>query len=477
MPSFARWRARGSGVRVTGTLTARAAAVTSLVAVLSVLATALVAVPVAVRVANREVKESLSREATLVADLLATRTGDGDALVRRMRKRGFDIYLVVAGRASRGGLPDPVLRTLASGGSVEPRIARVAGRTRLISGKPVPGRPGNGVVLTASPVTGTAAAVWSRLWLALLAGLLTGLAAGPSLARRLVRPIRQAAHAASRLSAGDRSVRLATNGPAEAADLADAINNLAEALTTSEGRQRDFLLSVSHELRTPLTTIKGYAEALADGVIGPDGAQRAGQTVLSEAERLDRLIADLLVLARLEAADLPVEFLAVDLAQLVTAAGEAWGGRYAAAGVPLRVEVPPDPVQAVTDPGRVRQILDGLLENALRVVPPGAPVVLAAGLRRRDLATVEVRDGGPGLTDDDLAVAFQRGALYRRYRGIRKVGSGLGLAMAARLARRLAGEIEAGHAAEGGARFVVSLPVARPSADAAGSPRRRHGDP
>src|SRR4029079_8434907 len=112
---------------------------------------------------------------------------------------------------------------------------------------------------------------------------------------------------------GDRSATLDADGPAEVADLAHAVNALTAALATSEGRQRDFLLSVSHELRTPLTTIKGYAEALADGVVGPDGAQRAGQTMLGEAEHLDRLVADLLGLARLEAADFPLELMDVDL--------------------------------------------------------------------------------------------------------------------------------------------------------------------
>src|SRR5204863_348954 len=96
---------------------------------------------------------------------------------------------------------------------------------------------------------------------------------------------------------GDRAVRLPEDPLEEAAELAIAFNGLAAALATSEGRQRDFLLSVSHELRTPLTSIKGYAEALADGVVAADGAQRAGQTMLADAERLDRLIADRLGLA------------------------------------------------------------------------------------------------------------------------------------------------------------------------------------
>jgi two-component system sensor histidine kinase BaeS len=83
---------------------------------------------------------------------------------------------------------------------------------------------------------------------------------------------------------------------------------------------------------------------------------------------------------------------------------------------------------------------------------------------------VEVLDGGPGLTDDDLAVAFERGVLHRRYQGIRKVGSGLGLALAARLARRLGGSVAAGHAPEGGALFTVALPCHPPNGTPAHDP-------
>jgi signal transduction histidine kinase len=455
------WRPAAMARRAT--LTGRATALTLLVAVISVLVTALVAVPISIRTANTEKRTTLNREAILVASLLSTRSGDGEVIARKLRAQGVAVFLITGGKADRAGLPERIVRELAKGNSVGPRLAIVDGRGRLLAAQPVPGRLGNGVALTAVPITGLTAAVWNRLWLALLAGLCAGLAAGPLLARRLIRPIRQAAHAAARLSAGDRSVRIETGGPAEAAELAEAINTLAAALETSEGRQRDFLLSVSHELRTPLTTIKGYAEAIADGVVGPDGAQRAGRTMLDEAARLDRLIADLLVLARLEAADLPIHPIPVDLVELVSAASEAWGGRYAGAGLPLRVELPKMGLPVTTDPGRIRQIIDGLLENALRVVPPGAPVVLAArapDALRPGFAIVEVRDGGPGLADEDLAVAFERGALYRKYQGVRKVGTGLGLALAARLTRRLGGWIEAGHAAEGGARFTVGLPSA-----------------
>jgi len=182
--------------------------------------------------------------------------------------------------------------------------------------------------------------------------------------------------------------------------------------------------------------------------------------VLAEAEHLDRLVRDLLALARLEAVDFPLEPVPVDLTGLAADAERSWSGRCAALGVPFRLETPGAPVPAYTDPGRIRQVLDGLLENALRVVPPGAPVVLAV---RADGpaggGVLEVRDGGPGFTDDDLRVAFERGALHERYRGVRKVGSGLGLALAAGLVRRLGGDIAAGHAPEGGAAFTVRVPA------------------
>jgi two-component system, OmpR family, sensor kinase len=444
--------------RFARTLTVRAVWVTCLAALVSVLVTALVAFPLAVRAANTQARNGLADNADIVADSVDLRPGSAAALVRDLRAKDIDVYLIRAGHADRAGLPARVVAAVRDGQSFS-GTGLVSGRRMLVEARPLAGS--GGVVLVQPTVTGTAGQVLSRLWLALLAGLVAGGLAGALLARRLARPIRDAAAAAVRLSAGDRSVRLRPELPAEVEELAYALNALAAALATSEGRQREFLLSISHELRTPLTTIRGYAEALADGVVGPDGAQRAGQTVLAEAERLDGLVTDLLALARLDAADFPLSVLRVDLVALMAAAAEAWGGRCASAGVVLRTELPDGPVVVDTDPGRIRQVVDGLLENALRVVPAGAPLVLAV-YPAASGAVLEVRDGGPGLADADLAVAFERGVLHERYRGQRKVGSGLGLALAAGLVRRLGGTVEAGHAPEGGARFTVRLPLYQP---------------
>ncbi|MDG4834530.1 HAMP domain-containing sensor histidine kinase [Solwaraspora sp. WMMD1047] len=460
--------------RIGRTLTARAVLVGCAVALVSVLVTASVAVPLAARAAERQAREALAAQARLAAEALRPRfardrgpdpTVGQDRIIRQLADQSIDAYLIRDGVADRSGLPPGVVDRIAGGRNFSGRRL-VRGEVSLVEGRWLPG--GNGVVLTRPLATGLWRLVGPSLWVPLLAGLVAGVVAGTLLARRLARPIRTAATVAARLSAGERDVRVPVEPPDEIADLAHAINDLASALATSERRQREFLLSVSHELRTPLTTIRGYAEALADGVVADAGGQRAGQTVLAAAVHLDRLVSDLLALARLDAVDFALEPTRLDLARLVTDAVEAWSGRYAAHGVGLRAELPPagtagtptDRVSAYADAGRIRQVVDGLLENALRVVPPGAPVVVAARPATPAGGIVEVRDGGPGLTDDDLAVAFERGALRDRYAGVRRVGSGLGLALAAGLVRRLGGRIEAGHATEGGARFTVWLPPA-----------------
>lgn len=297
-----------------------------------------------------------------------------------------------------------------------------------------------------------------RLLIALAIAMVIAVVLGVLVARRLSRPLRRTAAAAHALASGDRAVSVRPEGPAEVAEVADAVNTLAANLSASEARQRDFLLSVSHDLRTPLTALTGYAESLADGVVAAAAVPRVGTVMTAEARRLERLVADLLDLARLEAQDVRVEPVPVDLDEMLLAAGTVWADRCAAAGVEFSVEREVAGLRVVADPGRLRQVLDGLLENALRVTPAGRPIVLAAR-RAEGGAIVEVRDGGPGLSDDDLRVAFDRSALYERYRGVRQVGTGLGLAIVARLCERMGASAEAGHAAEGGARFTVTLPV------------------
>ncbi|MHA3703028.1 HAMP domain-containing sensor histidine kinase [Jatrophihabitans sp. YIM 134969] len=315
------------------------------------------------------------------------------------------------------------------------------------------------------------------LLVALAVALGFGIALSLFYALRLARPLQRTARGALRLADGHRDVDVRPEGPREVAEVGAAINALSRSLASSEARQREFLLSVSHDLRTPLTAITGYAESLADGVVEGDGVPVVGQVMLDESHRLARLVRDLLDLARLDAHTFRIDLTEVDLADLVRRAGVVWSDRCESVGVVFSVENDPPPpgmsYRVRTDPGRIRQVIDGLCENALRMTPAGRPMVIAIrpdGRAGVPGVEVSVRDGGPGLSDDDLAVAFDRGALYERYRGVRPVGTGLGLAIVHGLVTRLGGQVTAGRAPEGGASFTVWLPLLTRQTPAAVTP-------
>ncbi|WP_435060057.1 sensor histidine kinase [Streptomyces sp. bgisy060] len=364
-----------------------------------------------------------------------------------------------------------------------------------------------GVVLAKSTaeVDEAAARIRRSLALPLCAGLLGAALAALLLARRIARPLARAAALAGRLAAGERGITRAAGsgsptpapsaapatasartgpplradaerdhghdhgpgpdfGPLEVGEVTRALAVLDRELTRGERRRQDFLLSVSHEIRTPLTTLRGYAEALADGVIPAERVPEIGGVLGAEAQRLDGFLRDLLDLARLEAdvGDFRIDPADTDLSALVTRAAASWLERCARHGVEFRLETPEPGLPAVvrTDGFRVRQLVDCLLENALRVTPEGRPIVLALAVPPGCHARLQVRDGGPGLTAQDVEVAFERGALHDRYRGERPVGSGLGLAIAHRLATRLGGTLSVlGHGPEGGAAFTLDLPA------------------
>jgi two-component system sensor histidine kinase BaeS len=444
------------------------AARVSLLSVGIAVLTALIAGGLAVGLIRNSGADTARQNLARLADVVASGADSpGPAFRDRLRAalEGLDVQPGVIGPTGR-----VVTRSALAGGALTAaEIARVLAGQALSLDRDVDGtrvfveaRPvrSGGVVLVqrrADAVAGDSRAI-RRIVVALVAA--GGLAAvlGLLVTWRLGRPLRRTAAAAHSLASGNRNVQLPAEGPAEIVEVSEAVNTLARALRHSEQRQRNFLLSVSHDLRTPLTAITGYAESLAGGVVPPEETAQVGTVVLGEAKRLERLVGDLLDLARLGAQDFRVEFAPVDLAALVHGIARVWAARCAASGVAFRLEAPDAPVWANTDAARLRQVLDGLFDNALRVTPAGAPVVLAAR-GEHGAAVVEVRDGGPGLSDADLPVAFEQGVLYEKYRGLRQVGTGLGLAIVRALVQRLRATVEAGHAPEGGARFTVRLPV------------------
>jgi two-component system, OmpR family, sensor kinase len=443
----------------------RTVLLTAAVAIIAVFVAGLVSYPLIRSAAETQARADLVQLADLTVTALdrGTQSGRGGPLPRplleALEAKQITGYLVSDGATPPDGVSAEVLAQALSGAEVSTEGMTDAGPV-LIETRPL---ASGGAVILEQPYTVVgveAIDAVRRIVIALLVGLLIAVPIGYWAARRLTRPLRAARDAANEMAAGSRTVTLRPEGPVEIADIAVSLNRLNSALVVSEDRQREFLLSVSHELRTPLTAVKGYAEALADGVITGDDVPRTGATVSAEAARLDRLVSDLLDLARLGAVDFHIAPVEVDLVELGEDAGEVWRDRAQPEDVSLVLELPAQPLMARTDPIRVRQIIDNLAENALRVSPPGSVIVLAVR-GEAGWAIVEVRDSGPGLTPDDIDVAFEPGVLHERYRGVRPVGTGLGLALVGRLALGLGGYAEAGVAQEGGARFTVRLPLAQ----------------
>jgi signal transduction histidine kinase len=273
--------------------------------------------------------------------------------------------------------------------------------------------------------------VWGLFIAAAAGGLLAALAAF-LLARRISRPVDRIAAAARTLTGGTHPEPVPVEGAAEIATLAVAFNDLAAQLRRAQEAERNFLLSVSHELKTPLTAIRGYAEAVEDGAVDP---REAAATVAFEARRLERLVHDLLDLARMNRTDFSVLNTEIDLAEVAEDAVRRYQQQAEAFGVALQA-AGDAPAPAIADADRVLQVVSNLVENALRLTPPGGEVRVVT-----EPGVLRVEDSGPGLAESDTGHAFERFYLHERYGQERKVGTGLGLAIVKELTLAMGGSV------------------------------------
>src|SRR5438270_5678103 len=337
---------------------------------------------------------------------------------------------------------------------------------RLRAGETVSG-VNSGLAFAAAPVTranALLAVVLTRrvptarrgaaAWLLLASGLALAVAAAvaANLGRRLTRPLREAQAPTRRIAEGDLAARVPeAPGNDELAALSRSINAMAAALERSRGLERQFLLAVSHDLRTPLTSIRGYAEALTERKAKP---AQAAAVILGEARRLERLVGDLLELAKLDARRFSLDMRAIDVCEVINDTAEGFRPAAEAAGVRLTVDAPGRAaLMADADPDRLAQVVANLIENALDFA--ARRITVGTG-RAGDLVELWVEDDGPGIEPDDIPHVFDR--FYTVSRAAkRRVGSGLGLAIVHELVDAVGGTVRAESSAEGGARLVVAL--------------------
>jgi signal transduction histidine kinase len=284
------------------------------------------------------------------------------------------------------------------------------------------------------------------------------------LSRRILGPVETLTKAATKMAAGNLDQRVDIASDDEIGELGQAFNQMAAGLSRQEELRRNMVTDVAHELRTPLTNIRGYLQAIADGVLEPK--PEVVELLRDEAELLGDLVDDLQDLSLADAGQLMLERQVTDLGALTTQAALAFGSRAEAKGVPLTAHLPSSPVLADVDPRRIGQVMRNMLENALTHTPPGGRIAVTAWPGRRDgvdepavALEINITDTGGGITPDDLPHVFDRFYRADRSRSRATGGAGLGLAIAKQIVEAHGGRIGVKSKVGCGTTFSITLPL------------------
>jgi signal transduction histidine kinase len=296
--------------------------------------------------------------------------------------------------------------------------------------------------------------LFGRLALALAVGIALGGVLFLWLSRRLTEPVRVLTRATVDVAAGRYDVEIPeARGSDEIALLSERFRGMVAKLAEAEKLKRSFLMSVSHELRTPLTAIRGHVEALREGIVSePEQVLASLDIVAAETDRLERLVGDVLDLAKLQAHRFTVRHEEVDLERVLDQAYGAFTEEARRREIDYRLgETSAAPV-IVSDGDRVLQVISNLLSNAFRWTPDGGRIDLQLAPSNGTVA-VDVLDTGPGIP------AAQRARIFEAFVSDDVNGTGLGLPIARELAVALGGGIELESKSGTGSRFRLVLPL------------------
>jgi signal transduction histidine kinase len=314
----------------------------------------------------------------------------------------------------------------------------------------------------------------------LIGGLLAALVLFTGLINSMRAPLGRLVEGARRLAGGDLKTRVEVGGPVEIATLGNAFNEMANSLER-DARERDrvdrmkddFVLTVSHELRTPVTVVKGFAEMLTEQSKSLNSSQAEAAEVIAEtATQLQKMINDLLDLARSDAGKLRIERRPTSVRSLTQRVGRQMRPHFEERNQRFTVSVDKDLPEVEADSDRISQVLANLLTNANKYAPERAEVRLAA-TRVGDEIEFAVSDNGPGLSEEELDHVFDR--FWRAESGETQAvgGTGLGLAIAKSLVELHGGAITANSVPGEGATFRFVLPIAKDGGASQHAPRSR----
>ena len=321
--------------------------------------------------------------------------------------------------------------------------------TMLINPDPVPGEPA--VLLPESNLPSiNRFLVWSGLLAAGLAIVLTFF-----LSRRILAPVESLSRAARALARGDFSSRVAVRSRDEVGELARSFNTMADDLSRTEEIRRNLVADIAHELRTPLSNIRGYLEAVRDGVLNAD--EDTLDSMHEEVLLLTRLIEDLQELALAESGQMTLHLQGCDLSDLIKKAVTGVQPRAESKGIRIGVD-DIEATQILADPGRIGQVLRNLLTNATNYTPAGGSIGVSVNRKGSEIE-VSVEDTGPGIAEEELTYVFERFYRVDKSRSRATGGVGLGLTIAKRLVEAHGGRVTATSRVGKGSTFSFILPA------------------
>jgi signal transduction histidine kinase len=295
----------------------------------------------------------------------------------------------------------------------------------------------------------------SILWTGLVTGGI-GVLLIYLLTRRILVPVRELTAAAQRVSQGDLSYKIPTNGKDEIGKLAQTFNSMTRELEESEQHRQRLLADVAHELRTPLTNAQGYIEAIRDGLKVPDSPTI--DAIYRQIIQLGRLVDDLRLLSLAESGHLDLRLEPQSVPDLLHSVVEAFEPKADSKGVKLSLQCPAVLPAIIADRARLAQVMGNLLENAIFHTPQGGSVTVSSELAQNEIV-VSVSDTGEGIPEEAIPYLFDRLYRHDRSRSRASGGSGLGLAIAKQLIAAHGGSINVESKIGEGSRFYFSLPV------------------
>jgi len=275
-----------------------------------------------------------------------------------------------------------------------------------------------------------------------------------AITRTIDKPLRNVSQAAAAIAQGDFDQQAPISGPKEVRNVAEAFNHMSAEVRAAQQAQRDFMANVSHDLKTPLTSIQGYSQAIIDGTA--KNPARAAEIIYDEASRLTRMVIQLTDLARMQAGQLSMHKVPINLSEITRTVAQNMLVVARKKNISLQIDVQPlPPIKA--DGDRIVQVLNNLVGNAIKYTQPGGRVLVRTREAQNGVELI-VSDNGPGIPEKDLPRIFERFYQVDKTRGPSR-GTGLGLAITHEIVQMHNGKINVQSIEGHGTQFTVWLPM------------------